>query len=187
MKNKSPESFAAPPHVMRLVGQPPRAVRWGIHPYLGTSIVLGITEDDAVCQVIFKQRCNVDILIKEWQQRWCSTQFVADSKSTNRVWEDIERKDQGLVLQMTGTPFQHSVWKEILRIPPGKTQSYGTIARRIKNPKAQRAVGAACGLNPIPILVPCHRVIATQGGLGGFTGGLALKKKILESEGFSLP
>ena len=84
-----------------------------------------------------------------------------------------------LKLQMTGTKFQLAVWKELLKVPAGKTVSYAELARRIKKPKAFRAVGNAMGANPIPIVVPCHRVIATGGGLGGFGGGLTLKRKLL--------
>jgi methylated-DNA-[protein]-cysteine S-methyltransferase len=75
------------------------------------------------------------------------------------------------------------VWKELLKVPAGKTISYAELARRIKHPKAVRAVGNAMGANPIPILVPCHRVIATNGHLGGFGGGLTLKRLLLEAEG----
>ena len=83
---------------------------------------------------------------------------------------------------MTGTKFQQAVWKELQKIPLGKLTSYAEVAKRINNPKAVRAVGSACGANPVPILVPCHRVIASNGALGGFGGGLPLKKKMLTAE-----
>ena len=79
--------------------------------------------------------------------------------------------------------FQHRVWKNHCWVPPGETISYAELARRIKKPKAMRAVGNAMGANPIPIIVPCHRVVATGGGLGGFGGGLTLKRILLEAEG----
>ncbi len=88
-----------------------------------------------------------------------------------------------LKLHLTGTKFQQAVWKEMLKIPAGKVRSYADVARRIKNPKAVRAVGTACGANPIPLLVPCHRIVGSNGGLGGFGGGLPLKEKLLRSEG----
>ena len=86
----------------------------------------------------------------------------------------------------SGTVFQQKVWKDMLKIPYGKTQSYGQIAKSIKNPKAVRAVGGACGANPIPLIIPCHRVLAANGKLGGFSGGLPWKKRLLKLEGIEL-
>jgi O-6-methylguanine DNA methyltransferase len=86
----------------------------------------------------------------------------------------------------SGTPFQQKVWRAMLTIPRGETRSYAWIAKRIGKPKAARAVGAACGANPVPIIVPCHRVLASDGTLGGFGGGLALKKQLLKLEGVRL-
>ncbi len=85
-------------------------------------------------------------------------------------------------LQPGGTAFQKSVWNALLQIPYGKTKNYGEIARSISNPNAARAVGAACGANPIPFLIPCHRVVASSGSFGGFSLGLPLKRKLLASE-----
>jgi O-6-methylguanine DNA methyltransferase len=84
-----------------------------------------------------------------------------------------------------GTPFQQGVWCALQKISHGKTRSYGEIARRIGKPKAVRAVGGACGANPIPIFIPCHRVLAANGKLGGFSGGLNWKRKLLAREGIS--
>ena len=88
-----------------------------------------------------------------------------------------------LPLDMQGTPFQKRVWKELEKIPYGETRSYMQIAVAVGAPKAVRAVGAANGSNPIPIIVPCHRVIGTSGKLTGYGGGLPLKKRLLELEG----
>ena len=85
-------------------------------------------------------------------------------------------------LDMTGTAFQKSVWRVMQKIPPGKTKSYGEVAQAIGNPKAVRAVGSACGANPIPVLIPCHRILAANNKLGGFGGGLEWKRKLLKSE-----
>lgn len=84
-----------------------------------------------------------------------------------------------------GTDFQQSVWTEIGAIPIGRTTTYSEIARKINKPKAARAVGQAVGANPIPIIVPCHRVLA-KNGVGGFSSGLANKLKLLAHEGISL-
>jgi O-6-methylguanine DNA methyltransferase len=85
-----------------------------------------------------------------------------------------------------GTDFQRSVWSAMRTIRVGQTLSYGEIARAIGKPKAVRAVGGACGANPIPVLVPCHRVLAANGRIGGFSGGLDWKRKLLEREGVKL-
>jgi len=87
-----------------------------------------------------------------------------------------------LPLDMQGTGFQKRVWEELCRIPYGETRSYGFIAQTIGAPKAVRAVGAANGRNPIPIVVPCHRVIGADGSLTGYGGGLPLKRLLLDLE-----
>jgi len=90
-------------------------------------------------------------------------------------------------LDWTGkTDFQQSVWRALLKIGPGKTKSYGEIAAAIGKPKAVRAVGGACGANPIPVLVPCHRVLAANRKLGGYSGGLDWKRKLLAREGVAI-
>jgi methylated-DNA-[protein]-cysteine S-methyltransferase len=81
-----------------------------------------------------------------------------------------------------GTPFQQKVWRVLQKIPRGQTRSYAWVAQQIGLPRAVRAVGGACGANPAPVLVPCHRVIASDGSLGGFSGGLVLKRALLRLE-----
>ena len=93
-----------------------------------------------------------------------------------------ERKEFDLPLNLTGTEFQVQVLEELLRIPYGETTSYGAIAKSIGRPRAVRAVGAANGRNPIPIVVPCHRVIGSTGDLTGFGGGLDTKAALLRLE-----
>jgi methylated-DNA-[protein]-cysteine S-methyltransferase len=87
-----------------------------------------------------------------------------------------------LPLAPGGTEFQRTVWKALCDIPYGVTISYGELARRIGNPKASRAVGLANGSNPIPIIIPCHRVIGSNGKLTGYGGGLHIKEKLLALE-----
>ncbi len=84
------------------------------------------------------------------------------------------------------TEFQKSVWRALRKIRRGQTRSYGEIARAIGSPGAVRAVGGACGANPIPVLVPCHRVLAANGKIGGFSGGFKRKRELLAREGVSL-
>lgn len=87
-----------------------------------------------------------------------------------------------LPFKLTGTPFQLAVWKELKNIPYGKTTSYKEIAQKINKPKACRAVGMANNKNPLPIIIPCHRVIGSNGKLIGYAGGLKLKNYLLELE-----
>ncbi|HEX3768618.1 MAG TPA: methylated-DNA--[protein]-cysteine S-methyltransferase [Puia sp.] len=93
-----------------------------------------------------------------------------------------ERQIFSLDLDFDGTEFQNKVWNALLTIPFGETRSYGDIARQIGNPKSVRAVGAANGKNPIPIVVPCHRVIGSSGKLVGFGGGMGNKALLLNLE-----
>jgi O-6-methylguanine DNA methyltransferase len=85
-----------------------------------------------------------------------------------------------------GTDFQQRVWDALLRIPAGHTKSYGEIAEAVGEPKAARAVGAACGSNPIPVIIPCHRVLAANGKRGGYSGAAGWKEKLLVLEGAQL-
>jgi O-6-methylguanine DNA methyltransferase len=93
-----------------------------------------------------------------------------------------KRTSFDLALDLRGTPFQLEVWSALREIPYGETRSYAEIAREVGRPLALRAVGAANGANPLAIVVPCHRVIASGGRLGGYAGGLALKAKLLAME-----
>ncbi|HTA41765.1 MAG TPA: methylated-DNA--[protein]-cysteine S-methyltransferase [Bryobacteraceae bacterium] len=93
-----------------------------------------------------------------------------------------ERQDFDIPLAPKGTAFQKRVWAELVKIPFGETISYGQLARRIGNPSASRAVGRANGTNPIALIVPCHRVIGSDGSLTGYGGGLDLKEKLLAWE-----
>jgi len=96
---------------------------------------------------------------------------------------DGRRTRFDLPLAPVGTPFQVKVWNALARIPFGSTWSYRDLAANVDAPKAMRAVGAANGRNPLPIVLPCHRVIGADGSLTGFGGGLPLKKFLLEHEG----
>ena len=93
-----------------------------------------------------------------------------------------ERREFSLVLDADGTEFQRSVWRALRGIPYGATASYGDIAKRIRNPKAVRAVGLANGRNPISIIIPCHRVIGADGSLTGYGGGIERKRFLLALE-----
>jgi methylated-DNA-[protein]-cysteine S-methyltransferase len=93
-----------------------------------------------------------------------------------------DRTEFDLPMELDGTEFQREVWRELTRIPYGETISYGELARRVGRPRGPRAVGQANGRNPIPIIVPCHRVLASN-GVGGYGGGLPMKRALLAVEG----
>lgn len=127
-----------------------------------------------------------------FQQKRVATvppESISDAAPFDAVIQQLDeyflgnRRDFDIPFRLIGTTFQVSVWKELLKIPFGTTTTYGEIARRIGNPKAVRAVGLANGRNPIPIIVPCHRVIGSSGSLTGFGGGLANKSRLLDLEG----
>lgn len=92
------------------------------------------------------------------------------------------RRPFDLPLDLLGTPFQQRVWQALRQVPPGQTATYRDIATRIGAANAVRAVGSACGANPVAIIVPCHRVVRSDGGLGGFRWGLDRKKALLDRE-----
>ena len=114
--------------------------------------------------------------------------WVEDKKPFKEVVRQLQAyfegklKDFDLPLVLEGTEFQLLVWRNLRKIPYGETVSYGQLARRIGSPDAARAVGLANGSNPIPIIIPCHRVIGSNGDLIGFGGGLPIKKKLLSLE-----
>ena len=149
--------------------------------YLATPIgdLLLAGDDQALSLVAFPEgamRCDPE---PDWIHD--EAPFAAARQQLGEYFAGV-RKDFDLPLSLTGTEFQLSVLDELRRIPYGETTSYGDIAARIGKPKAVRAVGAANGRNPVPIIVPCHRVIGSSGDLTGFGGGLAAKKALLRLE-----
>ena len=110
--------------------------------------------------------------------------LLAEAIAQLRAYFAGRLREFQLPLDLAGTEFQVLVWRELLTIPYGETRSYSAVAQAIGRPAAVRAVGAANGANPIPIVVPCHRVIGADRKLVGYGGGLPLKKRLLELEGF---
>lgn len=108
--------------------------------------------------------------------------FLLDTARQLKEYLAGERREFDLVLDLSGTSFQEQVWRELTQIPFGETVSYSDVARKMKNPKAVRAVGTANGKNPIGIIIPCHRVISANGSMGGYSGGVDIKRRLLELE-----
>jgi O-6-methylguanine DNA methyltransferase len=124
-----------------------------------------------------------------WLRRSAADAEVVESLAPNRVaiaqlleFLEGERTEFDLALDLRGTPFQRAVWDALLEIPYGETRSYLQIARAVGRPRAVRAVGAANGANPVSLVVPCHRVIGSDGRLAGYGGGADVKARLLAME-----
>ncbi len=131
-------------------------------------------------------------LERSLRERFADASIVRDEKELAPLRRLVLNAISGkpaprtLNLDMRGTEFQRAVWRELRRIPTGATRSYADIAKAIGKPKATRAVANACGANNLPVVIPCHRVIAKDGSIGGYTGGLAIKRALLDAEGVEL-
>lgn len=145
---------------------------------IGTLLIAG--DAGAVCRITFPQRGRAVKPGPEWQESQSGP--VGEAARQLREYFAGERAEFDLPLAPEGTAFQRAVWRQLQQIPYGQTISYGELARRVGNPKASRAVGSANGANPLPIVIPCHRVIAGDGTLGGFGGGLPTKQMLLALE-----
>jgi O-6-methylguanine DNA methyltransferase len=128
----------------------------------------------------------------DWARRWMTIERVIEGEQVESLQQGMdelrryfagEHVEFSCPLDLYGTPFQLEVWHELCRIPYGETRSYGEVARAIGRPLAVRAVGAANGANPVGIIVPCHRVIGSNGSLTGYGGGLPMKEWLLALEG----
>ena len=145
---------------------------------IGTLLIAGDAE--AVHRIEFPRRGKPVKPEPGWQQSPRGP--VGEAIRQLREYFAAKRTGFDLPLAPEGTVFQRAVWRQLQEIPYGETISYGELARRVGNPKASRAVGSANGANPLPIVIPCHRVIAGDGTLGGFGGGLPTKQSLLALE-----
>jgi methylated-DNA-[protein]-cysteine S-methyltransferase len=145
---------------------------------IGKLLIAG--DNDAIRQISFAKNGKPARPQADWQES--SRGLVSQAARQLREYFAGSRNDFDLPLAPEGTEFQRSVWRRLQEIPYGETISYGELARRVGNPKASRAVGAANGQNPIPIVIPCHRVIGANGKLTGFGGGLPTKEALLALE-----
>jgi len=150
--------------------------------------LLVASSEKGLVRIMFPHKEKVDsvsLLKKEYPEET----LVEDREKNLSVIEQLEEYFDGsrtvfsLPLDIRGTEFQKSVWDTLKKVPYGETRSYGEIARSIGKSKAARAVGNANRKNPIPIVIPCHRIIGSDGSMTGFRGGIPLKKKLLELEG----
>ena len=144
--------------------------------------------DDGLCFLEWHDRGGVDRIRARVEKRYRMTLDMGKHKILKQLGSELieyfsgKRSDFDVPLHIKGTPFERSVWNQLLKIPHGETRSYGQLAKKLKNPGASRAVGRANGANYMSILIPCHRVIDSNGKLHGYGGGLWRKKWLLELE-----
>lgn len=152
--------------------------------YLGQMLVA--CSDKGVCALLTGQ--SLPPLMERLRRRFPSAE-LCQAETTCPSWLGKVkaqltdgRSAEPLALDLRGTEFQQQVWQALQGIPSGDVISYSELARRVGRPKAVRAAASACGANPVAVLVPCHRVLCSNGDLGGYNGGLAIKKALLAHE-----
>lgn len=149
-------------------------------------LVLAAATDTGVCAIFLGD--SEAALVRNLSERFPKAELVAAKRSFGKLLGDVvaaiemPARAAALPLDIRGTAFQQRVWAALRDIPAGETATYAEIARRIGRPKAVRAVGAACGANPIAVVVPCHRVVGQDGKLTGYRWGVERKRALLERE-----
>lgn len=170
--------------------QPIRVARRTINSPLG-ALIAGASAN-GICLLEFPEPDRVEPQLAAIRRRLGCEFEDGDSVHLDRLERELAAYFAGTLAQFTvpvvtrGTPFQERVWSQLRRIPYGETRSYEDVARAIRASGASRAVGSANGMNPVAIVVPCHRVINKNGGLGGYGGQLWRKEKLLQLEGARL-
>lgn len=157
-------------------------IRWAVVPTSLGSMLVAATEK-GVCRLSFNEdRAALAARFPHAELVAGGAEFAA---LLQQVVAAVEQPGDfsHIPLDVKGTAFQEAVWQELCRIPPGETRSYAQLAAAIGKPKAVRAAGSANGANPVAVLIPCHRVIASDGGLGGYAYGLDIKRQLLAREG----
>ncbi|WP_406696557.1 methylated-DNA--[protein]-cysteine S-methyltransferase [Singulisphaera sp. Ch08] len=163
-------------------------IRHGIGPSPLGSILIGISQE-GICGLFVLLDGGALHAMERLRHHYPGAELVEDQAAVSGLFARVtaflygEDDCRDLSIDMSsGTPFQRRVWESLRGIPRGQTQSYGEVAKAIGHPGAARAVGAACGINPVSLLVPCHRVVASGGSLGGYGWGLERKQALLDLE-----
>ena len=155
--------------------------------YYASSVIAGIKFDifssRKGIKKIYLNKKSSQLKTKETTKLQPDDPFMFNVFTELKEYFEMQRAKFTVPLDIEGTKFQMKVWTELSKIPFGKTVSYKTIAKKIGDEKAVRAVGRANGANPVPVIIPCHRVIASDGKLGGYSAGEGIKEKLLEVEG----
>ena len=160
-------------------------IEYGIHPTPFGEILLATTAR-GICWLSFVKKEGLEQEIQNLQKSWPKGEFYENASETKKLANRVfaisyngSTKPQPFNLFLKGTNFQIKVWEALLKIPAGQVVSYDDVAAYIGKPKAVRAVANAVGRNPIPFIIPCHRVIRKIGEFGGYAGGTARKKALL--------
>ncbi|TXI90312.1 MAG: methylated-DNA--[protein]-cysteine S-methyltransferase [Burkholderiaceae bacterium] len=140
-----------------------------------------VADRDSLHGVFFENHAH-HVFNPIWERRDGLAIFAETRRQLQEYFDGQRQSFDLLLAEPIGTPFQQEVWRALRNIPYGQTRSYGALAQEIGRPRAVRALGAANGRNPFSIIVPCHRVIASNGDLQGYAGGLTRKLKLLEIE-----
>jgi AraC family transcriptional regulator of adaptative response/methylated-DNA-[protein]-cysteine methyltransferase len=148
--------------------------------------ILVAQSDRGICAIFLGD--DPDALARELEDRFPKARLIGGDREFERLvgqvvgFVEAPRIGLGLPLDLRGTAFQERVWRALSRIPPGETVSYTELARRMGSPGSVRAVGSACGANPIAVAIPCHRVVRKDGDLAGYRWGVERKRALLERE-----
>ncbi len=145
--------------------------------------LLIIAQEFALREIVFQTKEQTHTIKSEWIH---GSELIEKTKNELKAYFTGELKQFSVQVNPHGTPFQKLIWKEVMAIPYGQVCSYQDVANNINNPAACRAVGRANSQNPIPIVIPCHRVIGKSGKLTGYAGGLDRKQTLLENEGIDI-
>jgi len=164
----------------------------GVHESPWGWVVLGFVGQDLAALNLVERGPSVAAAMDQFAAAWPGATVRCDNQGTAAALKKAVaawRGGRGAALRvlLKGTTFQRRVWRELLQIPRGATATYGEIARRVRRPGAARAVGGAIGANPVGVLVPCHRVLAAAGKLGGYAWGPKKKRALLKAEGVGMP
>lgn len=168
----------------------PEIIYWQLQELPFGRILIGKDEHQIFRFIFFVDTHSPEELLLYWQNKWPKTKFLYQPDAqlprnqTPPFFPLDSTKSYKAAIQATA--FQQKVWSALCGIPHGVVKTYGEIAKLLNNPNASRAVGAACGANPLPLLIPCHRVIAANHQIGGFTANLNIKYYLLEQEGFRI-
>ena len=157
-------------------------INYGFHRSPLGRCLVGLS-DGRICYLAFVTASDREMLA-DLAARWPAAGLSEAAEATGRIVEDLfsDSGANSVGLLVSGTPFQIDVWEALLQIPAGTVSSYAAIARRVGRPRATRAVGTAIGANPISWLIPCHRVVRSDGSLGGYRWGLKAKRACLDYE-----
>lgn len=160
-------------------------ISYGFHPTpLGRCLIA--ETKGKICYLSFAPTCSDEAILADLLKRWPGAQLGGESRSTaataKRIFKKSDSTGGPIRLIVRGTQFQIAVWGALLEIPKGGVCTYADVARRVGRHKAVRAVGSAIGANPIAWLIPCHRVLRSDGGLGGYRWGLGAKQACLDFE-----